>query len=222
MEAGAPKAPVVVPPKGVLDVVLPKGLDVVVAPEPKPVLFPNNPPEVLEEPKPDVVEAGAFAPNPPKPVEPDVAVPLPNKPPPAVVVVLPKPPGFAPNALFCVDPKPDLGEDVSFYFSMLRHEILSDDDCNASRARCFLGIDITSRSQKSMATQRAKRRRALYAGASMEQRWDEKSLPHRRHTSRTAEATRSAAKEAATSIVRGAPKSGRGRGAEAYPEGRCG
>ena len=56
----------------------------------------------------------------------------------------------------------------------------------------------------------------------MEQRWDEKSLPHRRHTSRTAEATRSAAKEAATSIVRGAPKSGRGRGAEAYPEGRCG
>ena len=59
-------------------------------------------------------------------------------------------------------------------------------------------------------------------GASMEQRWDEKSLPHRRHTSRTAEATRSAAKEAATSIVRGAPKSGRGRGAEAYPEGRCG
>ena len=39
VEAGAPKAPVVVLPKGVLEVVLPKGFDVVVVPDPKPGLF---------------------------------------------------------------------------------------------------------------------------------------------------------------------------------------
>jgi hypothetical protein len=114
VEAGAPKAPVVVLPKGVLEVVLPKGFDVVVVPDPKPGLFPNKPPPVFWEPKAEVVE-GAVEPNPPKPVLPDVAVPLPNRPPPAVVVVLPNPPCLLPpNALFCADPKPGR-DNVSFF-----------------------------------------------------------------------------------------------------------
>jgi hypothetical protein len=104
VDAGAPKALVVEPPKGV--VVLPNGFDVAVVPVPKAgLLAPNKPPLGFDEPKADVVE-GAVEPNPPKLVEPDVAVPLPNRLPPLVAVVLPKPPGFAPKALVCGVPKP--------------------------------------------------------------------------------------------------------------------
>ena len=118
VEIGAPKLPVP-PPKLVPGAVPPNGFDVAgVEPNPPGLggCCPNKPPEGIEEPNPEVVEAAGVEPNPPKPVPPDVAVPPPKRPPPPVVAgVLPNaPPGFWPNALPCVDPKPGW-DNVSFF-----------------------------------------------------------------------------------------------------------